>query len=74
MALAWLKKKLSNTPAADAAIGLVDEVTLQAKSLREQLEPFRLEADPFAAIVIKQIMTQAYEAEVEFMRTPRATT
>lgn len=44
------------------AIIATEDATNRTRSLRQQLEPFRLEDDPFAAIVRKQIMTEGYES------------
>lgn len=60
----WLGEKLFGAPrdVFREAVTATDEVTTRARSLRQQLEPFRLEDDPFAAIIRKQIITEAYES------------
>lgn len=60
----WLREKLGLCPRDHAAeaIEAMDEATIRLRSVRQQLEPFRLEHDPFAAIMRKQIMTEPYES------------
>lgn len=62
--MGWLYSKLGWTAhdCADDAIAEMDAVTTSVRSVRQQLEPFRLESDPFAAIMRKQIMTENYES------------
>lgn len=60
----WLHEKLSGATPRDIpneAISAVDENIVSVRSLRKQLDPFRMEDDPFAAIIRKQIMTADYE-------------
>lgn len=60
----WVREKLglSSMDAADAAMAEMDDATVRVRSVRQQLEPFKLESDPFAAIIRKQIMTDGYES------------
>lgn len=60
----WLREKLAgpSRDAASEAIAAMDDATVRIRSVREQLEPFRMEHDPFAAIIRKQIMTDRYES------------
>lgn len=50
--MAWISEKLhgSRRQRADEALTAATEVIVRSKSLREQLEPFRRERDPFNAI------------------------
>lgn len=50
--MAWISEKLyGRTPdRADAALSAATEVIARSRSLRQQLEPFQRERDPFAAI------------------------
>lgn len=62
--MSWLHGKLvgRQRDVIGEALDATEEATIRTRSLREQLEPFRLEADPFAAIVRKQIMAEGYES------------
>lgn len=40
------------------AIIATDEATVATRSLREQLEPYSLESDPFAAMLSKHIVAE----------------
>lgn len=71
----WIEEKLGYSRRqdhAEAAIRLTDEVVNQARSIRQQLQPFAKERDPFASIATKTKLADEYEASVEFDRTPRA--
>ena len=72
----WIYEKIGYAPPApdraDRAIELMNEVIDKSRSLRQQLEPFALEEDPFTSIVLKKQMAVGYENVVEFDRTPRA--
>lgn len=57
---------------ADHAINVTSEFANTARSLREQLEPFSKETDPFTAIFAKKGMAEDYEDDMEFNKTPRA--
>lgn len=43
------------------AIAATSELTTMTKSLREQLEPYRREIDPFASIMRKHEMARDYD-------------
>lgn len=62
--MSWLHGKLvgRQRDVISEAIDATEEATIRTRSLRKQLEPFRLEDDPFAAIVRKQIMAEGYES------------
>lgn len=62
--MSWFHEKLNGQrrDIAREAIDATDEVIIQTRSIRKQLEPFRLEDDPFAAIIRKQIMASVYES------------
>lgn len=44
------------------ALDATDEATRQARSLREQLEPYRLEDDPFISMTRKHMLAEAFLA------------
>lgn len=52
--MAWLLEKLGlrcgSIDRAQRAIDLANDVTLHSRSLREQIEPYRMHDDPLAAI------------------------
>lgn len=53
--MSWLGEKMGlpasvSSERADRAIRMSEEVIIQSKSLRQQLEPFREAKDPFLAI------------------------
>lgn len=50
--MAWLHEKLHGRAAqrADVAMDAAEDVIIKSRSLRQQLEPFQREKDPFAAI------------------------
>ncbi len=56
----WLREKLhgARRDIFSEAIAATDEVTNQTRSLREQLEPYRLDRDPFASMVAKHITAE----------------
>lgn len=71
----WLGEKLGYLRRHDSsqeAIEMTDEVTNQARSIREQLKPFAGDDDPFSSIISKKTIAVEYENVVEFDRTPRA--
>jgi hypothetical protein len=55
MLMTWLYERLGWRSRSDkryeAALSDVDEVTVAARSLREQIEPYKMSRDPFAAMV-----------------------
>lgn len=67
--MSWIHGKLMGQPrdVISEAIDATEEATIRTRSLRKQLEPFRLEDDPFAAIVRKQIMAESYESQIEML-------
>lgn len=62
--MSWLHEKLvgRQRDVISEALNATEEATIRTRSLRKQLEPFRLEDDPFAAIVRKQILAEGYES------------
>lgn len=54
------------------AIDATEAVTVQTRSIRQQLEPYRLEDDPFASLVRKRLMVETFESvqESEIFRGP----
>lgn len=62
--LQWAREKIfgHGRDAFAEAIDATDDATIKTRSLREQLEPFRLDDDPFASIIRKRIMTDGYES------------
>lgn len=72
----WIGEKLGyfrrRPDRAEAAIRLTDEVVNQARSIRQQLEPFAMERDPFLSIIRKNKLADDYETATEFDQTPRA--
>jgi hypothetical protein len=73
----WIGEKLgySRLPdRADAALEMASEIVTRTRSLREQLRPFTLEDDPFAAIKFRTRVSSDHEQKVEFDQTPKAPT
>lgn len=74
MIASWLREKLG-CPRRDVfseAIAATDEVTIHARSLRQQLEPFRFASDPFSAMAASRQMSDEFEKrqEAEIYRGP----
>lgn len=70
----WFREKLfgrAHDLYRDALVAS-DETTTQLRSLRQQLEPFRLEDDPFIAMTRKRLIAEAFESrqESEIFRGP----
>ncbi len=65
--MSWIRGKLfhQEAPRVDAAFDLTSEVIDRSRSLRQQLEPYRLNDDPFAAITRSHVLTQDYETAQE---------
>lgn len=63
--MTWLHEKLGYRQPEDsrfgAAIAATSELTTMARSLRQQLEPYRREDDPFASIMRKHDMAQKFD-------------
>jgi len=60
----WIRRKLAlpaSAPRADTAVQLTTEVIDRSRSLRQQLEPFKLRNDPFASIVKAHMLADDYE-------------
>lgn len=61
--MSWLYGKAGNRPASDKfaeAMRATDEFTVKVRSLREQLEPYARENDPFAAIMTAHDSAEDY--------------
>lgn len=60
----WLRGKLfgAQRDVFREAVAATDEATRQARSLREQLEPYRLEDDPFISMTRKHMLAEAFSA------------
>lgn len=73
--MSWLRDMLGTNSSAhrhaDRAIGLSNEVINSSRGLREQLEPYRRESDPFAAVAVNTRIARVFEERVE-QDTPRA--
>lgn len=61
--IGWAREKLFRHPRDlyREAIEATDETTVQLRSMREQLLPYALERDGFAAIMRKHVAAEAYE-------------
>lgn len=60
----WVRGKLfgARRDIFREAVDATDEATRQARSLREQLEPYRLEDDPFISMTRKHMLAEAFSA------------
>jgi len=66
--MTWIREKLlhrTDAPKVDAAFSLTNEVIDRFRSLRQQLEPYRLSDDPLASITKKHTMARDYEGAQE---------
>lgn len=66
--MSWIREKLNCKPADDKfieAIAATEGLAIAARSLREQLEPFKLADDPFAAMMHAKRISRAYEEKQE---------
>lgn len=50
--VSWIREKLhtDHSPRMTEALHLTDEIGEKARELRERLEPFKMERDPFIAL------------------------
>lgn len=73
--VSWLKRMIGAEPCqtskADRALVLSDEAIMSARGLRQQLEPFKSERDPFSAVTRKTLLARSFQERVE-SDTPRA--
>jgi hypothetical protein len=73
----WIGEKLGyrrRPDRADTALQMASEVVNSTRSLKEQLRPFVVEEDPFAAIRFRHRVSSEHEHKVEFDQTPKAPT
>jgi hypothetical protein len=64
--MTWLQEKFGyhhhhGESAFRAAIAATSELTTMARSLRQQLEPYRRDDDPFASIMRKHDMAEQFD-------------
>jgi len=68
--MSWLRAKL-NGPRGDAdrsfreAVAATDSLTNMARSLRQQLEPFKIADDPLVAMFNARRIAEEYEKQQE---------
>lgn len=62
MPMEWIRGKLfgHRRDVFREAMDATDEATVQARSLRAQLEPYSLEDDPFIAMTRKQLLAEDF--------------
>lgn len=60
----WLRGKLfgARRDVFSEAVAATDEATHKTRSLRQQLEPYRLEDDPFISMTRKRLLAEAFSA------------
>lgn len=58
----WVREKLfgAQRDVFREAMDATDEATIQARSLRAQLEPYSLEDDPFIAMTRKRLLAEDF--------------